>query len=58
MAEYKHQEQVLQADLQHLANHNQDLVQHQEDLVLQQQAQLQVALVVVQDLERQRLQHQ
>ena len=51
MAEYKHQQQDLQAGLQHLANLNQDLVPHLGASVLQHQQ----ALVAVQHLERQRL---
>jgi hypothetical protein len=59
MAEYKHQEQDLQAGLQHLANRKQEasatpvalVHQHQVALVHQHQ----VALVAIQDLERQRL---
>ena len=60
MAEYKHQEQDLQVDLQHLANRQQDLAQHQEDLGLLRQAYLQhqAALIAVQELERQRLNQQ
>ena len=60
MAEYKHQQQDLQVDLQHLANRQQDLAQHQEDLGLLRQAYLQhqAALIAVQELERQRLNQQ
>ena len=52
MAEHKYQQQDSPAGLQHLANLNQDSAHHQGDSVLQHQAQ---ALLVVQDLERQRL---
>jgi hypothetical protein len=54
MAEYKHQQQDLQAGLQHLAHLRQDSVPHQGASVLQHRA----ALVAVQDLERQRLHRQ
>ena len=50
MAEYKHQQQDLQAGLQHLAQ-----VLHQHQVGVQHQ-QHQAALVAVQALERQRLQ--
>ena len=51
MADYKHQEQDLQAAHQHLANLNQEASATPAVLVHQHQA----ALVAVQDLERQRL---
>ena len=51
MAEYKHQQQDLQAGLQHLANRNQEASATPVALVHQHQ----VALVAVQDLERQRV---
>ena len=51
MAEYKHQEQDLRAGLQHLANRNQEASATPAVLIHQHQ----VALVAIQDLERQRL---
>ena len=51
MADYKHQEQDLRAGLQHLANHKQEASATPAVLVHQHQ----VALVVVQDLERPRV---
>jgi hypothetical protein len=51
MADYKHQEQDLQAAHQHLANRKQEASATPVALVHQHQA----ALVAVQDLERQRL---
>ena len=58
MADYKHQQQDLQAGLQHLANRNQEASATPAALVHQHQA----ALVAIQDLERQQveglIQHQ
>ena len=51
MAEYKHQVQDLRAGLQHLANLNQEASATPAVLIHQHQ----VALVAIQDLERQRL---
>ena len=51
MAEYKHQEQDLQAGLQHLANRKQEASATTAVLVHQHQA----ALVAIQALERQRV---
>ena len=51
MAEYKHQEQDLRAGHQHLANLNQEASATPAVLIHQHQ----VALVAIQDLERQRL---
>ncbi len=59
MAEYKHQEQDLRAGLQHLANRNQDSAPRLAQVLHQRQAgeqlQYQAAVIVIQDLERQRL---
>jgi hypothetical protein len=54
MADYKHQQQDLRAGLQHLANRNQEASATPVVIIHQHQA----ALVAVQGLERQRLQHQ
>jgi hypothetical protein len=54
MAEYKHQQQDLQAGLQHLANRNQEASAHPVQGLGQFPQHLQ-ALVAIQDLERQRL---
>ncbi len=51
MADYKHQQQDLQAGLQHLANRNQEDSAVPVALVHRHQQ----ALVAIQDLERQRL---
>jgi hypothetical protein len=53
MADYKHQEQDLRAAHQHLANRQQEA--SATPAVLIHQHQHQAALVVVQDLERQRV---
>ena len=54
MADYKHQEQDLQAAHQHLAHLKQEASAHPVQ-VLEQFLQHQAALVAIQDLERQRV---